>query len=64
MPVLLHAVRRFVPSASFGPIMPRYGNRLAQGICMGVLGGCGRVLAVTVGCLTPTLQSETIDVVR
>jgi len=29
-----------------------------------VLSGCGLLLAVTAGCLKPTLQSETIDVVH
>ena len=64
MLVLSHAVRRFVPSASFGHVMHCHGARLTQGIYMGVLGGCGLVLAMTVGCLKPTMQSETIDVVR
>src|SRR5262245_4271843 len=40
------------------------GARLRRGIAIGVLVGCSLLLAVTVGCLKPTLQSETIDVVR
>ena len=64
MPVLSPAVRRFMPSASFGHVMHCHGARLTQGISMGGLGGCGLVLAVTVGCLQPTMQSDTIDVVR
>jgi len=64
MPVLPHAVRRSVSSAAFGHVMRHYGARLRQGIYTGVLSGCGLLLAVTAGCLKPSLQSETIDVVR
>jgi len=64
MPVLSPAVRRFMPSASFGHVLSWHGARLTQGLSMGVLGGCSLVLAVTVGCLQPTLQGATIDVVR
>jgi hypothetical protein len=64
MPMLSQAVRCFVSPVSFGRVIQPYGARLTQGIYMGLLGGCGLLLAVTVGCLKPTLQSDTIDVVR
>ena len=64
MPVLSPAVRRCVSPTSLGHVIYRHGARLRQGIYIGVLSGCGLLLAVTAGCLKPTLQSETIDVVH
>jgi hypothetical protein len=44
--------------------MPMLSQAIGRVVPLASLGGCCLMLAVTVGCLRPTMQSETINVVR
>ena len=59
-----NVVRLFIQPAPPGHDLIRHGRPAKQRIYTGVLCGCGLVLAVTVGCLSPTVRSESVDVVR
>jgi hypothetical protein len=64
MQMLSTVVRRDVQRRAYGSMSAANRMHVTRGIRTGLILGCGLALSVTLGCLSPTIQSETVDVVR